>query len=110
MTTKINIEGQDREFGFGLGFLGDMLEGLDLGFIELSNRLDSNPFKYIPLAMLYSYNSVNEPKIDNDTLLQWLENDGGMHSNALKEFREGYVKSMTKNVPVSASKKKIVKI
>lgn len=111
MIVNININGEDKTFKFGLGFLGDLLDGLGMGFIELSNNLDNNPFKYIPLVMMYSYNASNEEKITIETLIEWLEADGGMHSVALGKFRESYVLSMTKNVPQieNLDKKKVKK-
>ena len=109
MVVLINIGGKDRSFKFGLGYLGNMLDYFNMGFVELSEKMDNNPFKYMTLAMLFSYNFANKEQITEDEFLDWLELDGGMHSEALVKFREYYILSMTKNVPVedNANKKKV---
>jgi hypothetical protein len=110
MTTKINIGGQEREFTFCLGMQGDILEDLNMGFIEFCSKVDSNPFKYRPIVMQYAYNYKNENKVELSTILDWIEQDGDIHSIALQKFNIAYTNYLTKNVPIQDSKKKVVKI
>ncbi len=42
---KLVIKEVEYSYSFGLGFLGECLENLDLSVFEIGKKLDRNPFK-----------------------------------------------------------------
>jgi hypothetical protein len=105
MEATINIGGQDRKFAFGLGYFGEMLEILGVGFIEFDELQSKNPFKYTPIKMACSFNYANETDISSKEVLKWLNDD--IHHPAISEFNKHYIDSLVKNVPVTEKKTKV---
>ena len=111
MIREIEINGKKEKFSFGLGYLGDMLFKLNMGFIEFGKVSDENPFKYTPIKMMHSFNYANNSEITEKDMVEMLESDGGMFSSAIEQFNICWMESMTKNVPISDNqdKKKVKK-
>jgi hypothetical protein len=99
---KLDIEVGKRRFtcSFGLGFLGECLENLDLSITDIGDKLDKNPFRWIPILM---YESIKYPKDELDfskgDLIEWLDNDGDKGTKTMNSFVVAFLNSLTKNVP-----------
>lgn len=113
---KINLQigGQYRDFYFGLGFLGNLLDTENLAMNEIDSKLAENPFKWIPLIMYYScaYGArrKNEnPLFDAFDVADWID-EVGMDSEVVIKFFEAFKQSLTKDVPQEKGNKKKVTI
>ena len=49
---NLHIGGQYRDFYFGLGFLGRLLDETNTDMADFDRLRTANPFKWIPLMML----------------------------------------------------------
>ena len=110
---KLDINGKQLEFAFGMGFLGELLEETNIDLEEFLIRFDKNPFKYIPICMYVSAKYAYEAKgtkIDftKYNLIDWLELDGGLTdaNKSVLEFTKAFSNSLFKNVPEDNSSKK----
>jgi hypothetical protein len=109
MKKDIKLGNEVHSFSFGLGYIGDMLEFIGLDYVDFSDRVSMNPFKWMPIAMLHSLNYGKEEKWTIEQLMDVLEDDGGVNSASLQEFSNTYILSLTKNVPTQPqdNKKKV---
>jgi len=83
---------------FGLGFLGELLENLDLSVFDIGEKLDKNPFKWIPVLMYESAKYTNEDlDLTKDELINLLDSEDG--GKAMSEFLGAFVNSLSKDVP-----------
>ncbi len=101
---KLKLGGKERGFKFGLGFLGEAIKNLGFSITDLDEELNKNPFKVIPELMyqsaLYNCMRANEtPDFDKFSFVDWIDEEGGLGSDVVKEFLEGFTRSMTKDVP-----------
>lgn len=101
---KLTINKREIEFHFGLYFLGELLDELDLSFDDMSIRVQENPFKFIPQLMFFSAKYAYTRKgevIDFNlfTLIDWIEYDGGFANPNMENFLNAFSSSLTKNVP-----------
>jgi hypothetical protein len=101
----LNIGGQDREFHFGIGFIGLFLETSGLRMDEL-NKIDENPFKFNPILMFcslsYAVKRKNEiPDFDLYDVNDWIDESDG---TAVIAFKNAFIESMTKDVPKNDAK------
>lgn len=110
---KINlfIGGQYRDFHFGLGFLGNLLEETNTNMVDFDEKRTSNPFKWVPLMMFHScaWGFIREGKTVDFTLqdmINWIDDTD---VETLQKFNEAFVNSLVKNVPIDTSKKKVTK-
>ncbi len=101
---KLNIDGKDYNFSFGLGFLGELLEetGVELG--DLMQKINKNPFKFIPLMMFRSCEYYNRRKDIQIEFNQFdfadiIDKDGGINTDNVRTFLDAFTKSLTKDVP-----------
>jgi len=108
----LNIGGEDREFRFGLGFIGNLLDSENISMNEIDGKLAENPFKWIPLIMYHSCayavkRTGNIPLFDSEDVADWIDESGGMASESVTAFFKAFNESLTKNVPEDKSKKKV---
>ena len=106
---KLNFEGKELGFHFGLGFLGELLDNLGFSIDELQTNIEKNPFKVIPKLMhtSYVYNLEREGKdveLKLYDFIDLLDNVGGVTSEGVSLFLSAFTDSMTKDVPVSKNK------
>ena len=112
---KLKIHNREIEFIFGLAFMGEVLETLDMSIDEVVKKLDKNPFLTIPTLMFISSKSAKEEigeEVDFTPreLINWIDESGGLGQDAVVKFLNTFTASLTKNVPkekaVKGSKKK----
>ena len=111
---KIDLKIKDRNisFWFGLGFLGELLDNQKLSVEDIFEKLQSNPFKIVPIMMYESakYGFTREGKeIDFNLfeLTDWISEEGIGSNNKITEgFLFAFNDSMTKNVPESKDESK----
>jgi len=106
---KLNFEGKELGFHFGLGFLGELLDSLDCSIDELDANIKNNPFKVIPKLMYtsYAYNLEREGKevaLKLYDFIDLLDSVGGVASDGVSLFLDAFSNSMTKDVPVAKNK------
>lgn len=108
---KLNISNREIEFHFGLGFLGELLDSLDVSIEDLMPNLQKNPFKLLPKIMHDSavYASLRKDEELGLSLYEFtdlIDEDGGVMSDNVAKFVEAFTKSMTKDVPEEKNAKK----
>lgn len=101
---KLTINKREIEFHFGLYFLGELLDELDMSFDEINERLSKNPFKFVPRLMFlsakYAYTRKGEViDFSEYTLVDWLEADGGFTNPNIENFLNAFTGSLSKDVP-----------
>jgi len=114
---KINlfIGGEYRDFYFGLGFLGNLLDKEGLMVHQIDDKIKENPFKWVPLIMFYSAafgyarKSENAP-FDSFDVADWIDNLEP-NSTIIIDFFAAFRNSLQKDVPEQReqSKKKVTK-
>ena len=102
---KLKLKGREFDFTFGLGFLGELLDALDVSIDEVVGKLNRNPFKMIPFLMYssakYSYElRGEEADFTLFDFINWIEEEGGFTSKSVESFLVAFTNSMTKGVPV----------
>jgi len=111
---KINlfIGGKYRDFYFGLGFLGRLLDETNTDMSDFDRLRVANPFKWLPLMMFHScsYGYVREGK-EPDFVLQdvinWIDETD---VSTLQSFNTAFINSLIKDVPTQPEvKKKVTK-
>ena len=101
---KLKISDKEIEFHFGLGFLGELLDTLDLSIEELMNGIQKNPFKFLPKVMHGAASYAAQRKgeelgMELYELIDLIDDDGGVASDNTAKFLQAFTASMTKDVP-----------
>ena len=104
----------DIEFHFGLGFLNQLTEGINLSFSELGKQVTENRVKIVPLMMWHSmnyalYRKEKECKHSIDYIYDLIDENGGIDGDFWNQFLLAFQDSMFKGVPVEEDKKKVTK-
>jgi len=109
------LGGQNRDFHFGIGFIGMFLEKNNIKISDVMEFLQSNPFKAVPELMycsiLFNYQR-NGLTVDFDAwdVAEWIDEAGGINGAEVEQFSNAFLQSMTKDVPQSIEvKKKVTK-
>lgn len=94
------------EFFFGLSFLGEFLDEQNITLEQIDEKLNKNPFKFIPTLMHESYLHNLKRRGQNDGLgyydfVDVLEDNGGFGSVQVQEFIKAFTESLVKDVPES---------
>lgn len=115
-SVKIDFQGKELEFFFGLSFLGYFYEKYDLDVADLSNNLQTKPFSFIPLLMLESYlhnceRNEKKPEYNKFTFSDLLDENGGVSDDdgAAAKFLKAFMESIIARLPKAeeeGSKKK----
>ena len=110
---KIKFSKVALDFHFGLGFLGELLDSVEMGIDEVMQSIGKNPFKIIPIIMHSSASySAKRKGADFDytvyDFIDLIHDSGGIAGEPVQKFLEAFTNSMTKDVPkeVEAPKKK----
>ena len=112
---KVNIKFSKvaLDFHFGLGFLGELLDSVEMGIDEVMQAISKNPFRIIPIIMhsSASYSAKRNGLDFNYTVydfIDFIDESGGIAGVPVQKFLNAFTNSMTKDVPkeVEAPKKK----
>ena len=104
---EIVVNEKTLKCSFGLGFLGECLENLDLSVVQIGEKLDKNPFKWIPTLMYESIKYSKDIDFTIDDLIEWLDNEEG--KTTMNEFLLAFVDSLKKDVPKQKGNGKKIK-
>jgi len=109
------LGGQNRDFHFGIGFLGMFLDKNNIKVGDVLDFMKDNPFKAIPelmyCSLLFNYQR-NGLTVDFDSwdVAEWIDEAGGINGLEVEQFSTAFLQSMTKDVPQSPEvKKKVTK-
>ncbi len=102
---KIKLNKTDFECSFGLGFLGEVIENLDIDYGKLMEKYEKNPIKYVPLLMYYSviYDMENVDFTQKE-FFSWIDNEGGLSNEYMIKWSHAFIESINKNAPKTESK------
>ena len=107
MIQDINLKlgGKKRFFTFGIVYLGNVLEILDVDYGEMLNKVAKNPFKYAPLLMFESLKNtyIKEKKeIDftESDIIAWLEVEELMGVNLMLSFINAFMGTQENKTPL----------
>jgi adenine deaminase len=112
---KLTLGEKERTFTFGIMFIGNVLERLDMDYNTLLEKVSKNPFKYAPILMFESLvNTSKKNKEDvnftEDDLLDWLENEELLGVELMLQFINAFMGTQENKTPVKdTSKGKSVK-
>jgi len=104
---EIVVNEQTLKCSFGLGFLGECLENLDLSVVQIGEKLDKNPFKWIPTLMYESIKYSKDVDFTLDDLVEWLDDEEG--KKTMNDFLLAFIKSLSKDVPKQKGTRKKIK-
>jgi len=101
---NLSIGGKYRDFYFGLGFLGILLEKTGVKMHEIDAQIQDNPFKWMPEIMYYSlaYGHIRlgeTPDFNALAVSDWIDDEGGLDSKNVIAFFTAFRQSLTKDVP-----------
>lgn len=95
----IKLDGKEYLCKFGLEFLGELLDFLDMSVNEIGAKLDKNPFKWAPIMMHKCLDFSNQMlDFDKSELVAMMDKDPKNHEQ-LKIFMTNFVKSLSPNLP-----------
>lgn len=109
----LNLGGKDREFHFGIGFIGLFLDKSGIQMAEIDQKIKENPFKLIPEMMYYStlfadQRAGNEVDYDAYSVAEWIDEADGINGGAVIKFTTAFFQSLVKDVPEQKEVKKKV--
>lgn len=107
----IEMEGTPRPFHFGIGFIGGVLNALDIPFEKFKEAIDRNPFTSIPLMMHESHKLAclidkTECKLTLGDFYQFIDATGGIGGDPVQTFLAGWRESQSKDAPKQDAEKK----
>jgi hypothetical protein len=107
------LGGQNRDFHFGIGFLGMFLEKNNIKISEVMDFIKDNPFKAVPelmyCSLLFNYQrSGLQVDFDSWDVAEWIDEAGGINGPEVEQFSNAFLQSMVKDVPTTPDVKKKV--
>jgi hypothetical protein len=108
---KVTLLG--REFRLGIGFLNLLIDGTGKDLITLGQEVQTSAPTIVPKMMyhslLYSYQRQNkEVDFSQEDIYDLIDENGSVQGAFWNDFLIAFTKSMSQDVPVEESKKKIV--
>lgn len=95
----VTLKGNNYKCDFGLGFLGNVIEQLDTGIYELAEKVEKNPFLWLPRLMYHSIKYSNENiEFSEKDLIQMID-DTPNGFNECGKFNTAFIKSLNPNLP-----------
>jgi len=99
----LKLGGKSRRFTFGVVFIGEVLEDLDLDFNELITKMTKNTFKYVPVLMYHSL--VNSYLKDNKELdfgkqdvNNWIDSEDNLGVDKILSFVNAFIASTNNSI------------
>jgi hypothetical protein len=111
---KLKLNKKQRTFTFGLIYLGEVLERLDIDYNSLLNKVSKNPFKYAPILMFESLRNtyrINKESVDftEDDLVNWLEKEDLLGVDLMLKFVHAFMGTNENPTPVEVNNSDDVK-
>lgn len=103
---KLKLGGKNRVFSFGLFFIGNVLERLDIDYHTMLEKVSKNPFKYAPILMAESLkNTYSKEKkevdfTDND-IIEWLEKEDLLGVDSMLKFINAFLGTQENKTPLN---------
>ena len=99
----LKLGGENRRFTFGVVFIGEVLEELDIDFNDLISKMSKNTFKYVPILMYHSLvNSYlkerKEQDFDKQDLNNWIDAEENLGIDKILEFVNAFIASTNNNI------------
>ena len=93
---SLELGGKKRTFSFGILFLGEVLERLDVDYDTVLQKVSKNPFKYAPILMFESLKNTYKSKdkeldfTDRD-IVKWLESEDALGVDKMIDFIKAFM-------------------
>lgn len=102
----LTINNRKLTYSFGLGFIGELLDSLDMTLNEVVSSLNKNPFKYVPFLMFKSAEYTllrkgEEVVFTEFNIMDDIDSDGGLDGKNVVKFLNSFTNSLAKGVPSS---------
>jgi len=99
---KLTLNKKEYKCTLGLGFLGDIIDVLDLDYESFLSKYQKNPIKYVSLCAYHCIKwELEEGGEEIDFTLKqmrgWIDNEGGLKNEAMKKFSEAFMNSILKD-------------
>ena len=103
----LKLGGKERKFTFGLLFIGEVLESLDVDYNTMLNKVMKNPFKYAPILMFESLqNTYRKDKLvydfTQDDVITWLESEELFGTDSILEFINVFTGTNENKTPIES--------
>lgn len=107
----IEVDGTPRPFHFGVGFVGAILDTMNIGFDEFQIKVAQNPFSMVPLMMHESHKLAclldeTEPTLTRFDVIRFIDANGGIAGEPVAKFLQGFRASQTRDVPAKKTRPK----
>lgn len=104
---KLKLGGKERTFTFGIVFLGELLERLDLDYNSMLVKVSKNPFKYAPILMHESLINTEkrlgkEVDFTENDIVGWLEKEELMGVDIMLAFINAFMGTQDNKTPVAS--------
>jgi hypothetical protein len=98
---EITLGGEPRALHFGMGFVGELLEGTGKDLSEIGEALAKNPYKWAPeiihRAMAYaSQRDKKEFGVSLQEVTDWIDDEGGITSQVIEDSMKAFNDSLFK--------------
>tara|TARA_R110000851_G_C12664310_1_gene521796 strand:+ start:37 stop:393 length:357 start_codon:yes stop_codon:yes gene_type:complete len=105
---KLKLGSEERRFTFGIIFLGNVLETLELDYNSMLMKVSKNPFKYAPILMTESLNNTaRKERLDAsftlDSVVDWLESEDVMGVDIMLKFIHAFIGTNDNPTPTEDS-------
>ena len=102
---KLKLNGQEYTFSFGILFLGEVLERLDLDYNSLLQKVSKNPFKYAPILMEESLRNTAKRINKNidftyTDIANWLEKEESLGVDVMLQFIHAFLGTNENKTPI----------
>ena len=99
----LKLGGENRRFTFGVVFIGEVLEELDIDFNDLISKMSKNTFKYVPILMYHSLVNCylkerKEQDFDKQDLNNWIDAEENLGIDKILEFVNAFIASTNNNI------------
>ena len=103
---KLNLGNEERTFSFGIIYLGNVLERLDVDYNTMLEKVSKNPFKYAPILMFESLKNTQkrigkDVDFTEDDLVDWLEKENLLGVDIMLKFINAFMGTQENKTPVN---------
>lgn len=107
---KVKLGGKNRVFTFGLLFIGEVLERMELDYNEFFTTVGKSPMKYTHIIMFESLkNTYKKDGLDLDftenDIITWLESELFSGYHIIQGFLLAFMGTQKNNTPIESNNK-----